>query len=75
MGRAVAIGAASDIAGFALAGVQLRPVSTDSEARVAWSDLGPETTLAILTRVVAAALDAHEDLPHAESPLRVVMPS
>lgn len=75
MGTAVAIGASSEIAGFALAGVRLRPVSTDSQTRAAWSELGPETTLVLLTQAAAAALAADEDLAHAHAPLRVVMPS
>lgn len=70
MGSVVAIGADNEIAGFALAGVEVHPVGDDDAARLVWEALPGDVSLVILTATVARALDAAP-----AGPLRVVMPS
>jgi len=76
MGRVVAIGAPGEIAGFALAGVELRPVVDDETACRAWASLDTEVSLVIVTAGVARALDRQPATSRREPPrpLRVVMP-
>ncbi len=74
VGLAVAIGLPADIAGFALAGVRLRSATSAAQVQAAWAELGPETTLVILTRAAAAALEPELQDPGTVLPLRVVMP-
>ena len=77
MGRVVAIGGEIEIAGFALAGVELHPVADAEAAREAWAALATDVTLVIVTASVARALDVDRATSRPESapPLRVVIPS
>lgn len=69
MGSVVAIGAGNEIAGFALAGVEIRPAADDDAARLVWEALPPAVSLVILTAAAARALAKAPP-----GPLRVVMP-
>ena len=77
MGSVVAVGGANEIAGFALAGVELRPVADDEAARRAWASLAADVSLVIVTASVARALDTDPatSVSVPPKPLRVVMPS
>jgi vacuolar-type H+-ATPase subunit F/Vma7 len=72
MNRIVGIGATHEIEGFALAGVNVIPASTDAEVTAAWAGLGRDVGLVVLSPAAARGLqDRHgsrQDL------LTVVMP-
>ena len=76
MGSVVAIGPDNEIAGFALAGVHLRPACDDEAARRIWSSLERDVALVIVTASVARALDVNPatSTGDAAQPLRIVMP-
>jgi vacuolar-type H+-ATPase subunit F/Vma7 len=57
MSRAVAIGEAAGVAGYALAGVEVRPVDTPAAALDAWEALDRDMQLVLLTPAAADALD------------------
>ena len=57
MSRSVAIGEAARVAGYALAGVDVRPAETPDAALNAWRTLDGETQLVLLTPAAADALD------------------
>jgi vacuolar-type H+-ATPase subunit F/Vma7 len=57
MSRAAAIGEAFRVAGYALAGVEVRPVESPVAALNAWRTLDGDTQLVLLTPAAAAALD------------------
>lgn len=57
MSRAVAIGDHRRLQGFALAGVDVRPVEGSEAALAEWDRLGPDVGLLILTPDVATALE------------------
>ncbi len=57
MSRAVAIGEAARVAGYALAGVEVRPVDTPAATLDAWRTLDRDTQLVLLTPAAANALD------------------
>ena len=57
MSRAVAIGEAARVAGYALAGVEVRPVESPVAALDAWRTLDGDTQLVLLTPAAADALD------------------
>lgn len=57
MSRAVAIGEAARVAGYALAGVEVRPVESPGAALNAWQSLDDDAQLVLLTPAAAAALD------------------
>jgi vacuolar-type H+-ATPase subunit F/Vma7 len=56
MSRAVAIGEAARVAGYALAGVEVSPVESPAAALSAWRALDDDTQLVLLTPAAAAAL-------------------
>lgn len=56
MSRAVAIGEAARVAGYALAGVEIRPVESPVAALNAWRTLEDDTQLVLLTPAAADAL-------------------
>lgn len=66
MSGVVAIGARRRLAGFALAGVEVRDAQTDAEVHRELDALGPDVGLVILTPDAAAALGQrpleHEDV-------------
>ncbi|MEK2478611.1 MULTISPECIES: hypothetical protein [Streptomyces] len=72
MGAVVAIGERARTAGFALAGVQVRPAEEPDRVRMSWRELPADAELVILTPAAAAALGP--DLLKAAGPLTVVMP-
>ncbi len=57
MSRAVAIGEAARVAGYALAGVEVRPVDTPAATLDVWRTLDRDTQLVLLTPAAANALD------------------
>jgi vacuolar-type H+-ATPase subunit F/Vma7 len=57
MSRVVAIGARQRLAGFALAGVEVRDAQTQTDARRELDAIEPDVGLVILTRDAAAALE------------------
>lgn len=72
MTRAAAIGEAARVAGYALAGVEVRPAESAAEAREAWLALDREVSLLVLTPAARAALEQElaqrPDLVHAVLP-------
>lgn len=56
MGRAVAVGPAVRMAGWALAGVEVRVAATAAETRTALDHLPADLTLLLVTEHVAEAL-------------------
>ncbi|MGZ4334749.1 MAG: hypothetical protein ACXVRJ_10830 [Gaiellaceae bacterium] len=57
MSRAAAIGEAARVAGYALAGVEVKPVESPVAALNAWRTLDDDTQLVLLTPAAAEALD------------------
>ncbi|HUY70604.1 MAG TPA: hypothetical protein VMU58_03615 [Gaiellaceae bacterium] len=57
MSRAVAIGESARVAGYALAGVEVRAVEGPVAALDAWRTLDDDTQLVLLTSAAAQALD------------------
>ena len=72
MSRAVAIGDERRLAGYALAGVEVRHASSPAEAQAAWAELAEETSLVLLTQdaydALAAPLGERDDLVWAVVP-------
>lgn len=68
----VAIGDELRIAGYALAGVDTVPASSDDEARAAWRELPDDTVLLLLTpdadRALAELLDERPNIVSAVLP-------
>jgi vacuolar-type H+-ATPase subunit F/Vma7 len=58
MSRAVAIGEAARVAGYALAGVEVRSADSPAAALNAWRTLDDDTQLVLLTAAAAKTLDA-----------------
>ncbi len=56
MGDVAAIGEATRVSGWGLAGVSVLPVGTADEARQAWRELPEEVTLVIVTPEIADAV-------------------
>lgn len=56
-GRVVAIGSAVELAGYALAGVEVIAATEPAAVRRAWSELGDDVALVLLTA------DARRELP------------
>lgn len=73
MSAVAAIGAPSQVAGFALAGALVFPADDDERTVAAWRELPDTVAVVILTETAAAALAA-ADAVHTGSPLTVVMP-
>jgi vacuolar-type H+-ATPase subunit F/Vma7 len=72
MSQIVAIGEAVRVAGYALAGVDVRPVESSAAALDAWRSLDRDTQLVLLT---PAAADAVEGLlTDTEGRIWVVLP-
>ncbi|MFE6685871.1 V-type ATP synthase subunit F [Streptomyces sp. NPDC057743] len=72
MGTVVAIGERTRTAGFALAGVRVRPADDPEQVRAQWREMPPDVALVILTPTAAAALGP--EALDAPEPLTVVMP-
>jgi vacuolar-type H+-ATPase subunit F/Vma7 len=72
MSRAVAIGEAVRVAGYALAGVEVRPAESPGAALNAWRTLDLDTQLVLLTPAAAAALEGL--LTETASRIWVVLP-
>lgn len=72
-GTVVALGEASLVEGYRLAGASVRAVEDATSVLDAWRSLPPGTALVVLTPRAAGALDAQVLGP--EAPLTVVMPS
>ncbi|MGA7688577.1 MAG: hypothetical protein WCA29_05025 [Jiangellales bacterium] len=72
MGRVVAIGPAVQVAGWALAGVDVRPAETPADARTRWTALGDEVSLVI---VAAPMAEAVAGLPSPTGALVAVLPT
>jgi vacuolar-type H+-ATPase subunit F/Vma7 len=72
MTEVAAIGRPSEVAGFALAGVLVRPARSVAEAISAWRSLPETVCVVILTQESARALAEEQTRPRA--PLTVVMP-
>ncbi|MGW4079254.1 V-type ATP synthase subunit F [Streptomyces asiaticus] len=73
MGRVVAVGERTRVAGFVLAGVTVVAAEEPDAVREAWHALPPGTALVILTPAAADALG--QVLVAGTRPLTVVMPS
>lgn len=56
MTRVVAIGAAEQLLGWALAGAEVIEAQGDPQARLAWAELEPDVGLVLLTPAARAAL-------------------
>jgi vacuolar-type H+-ATPase subunit F/Vma7 len=72
MSRVAAIGSASGVAGFALAGVEVHEADTPEAAHDAWNELGEDVGLVVLTP--QAAVDLEQRLPEREDLLWVTLP-
>lgn len=72
MSEVAAIGSASQVAGFALAGARVYPAADDDAVRAAWRALPAPVAVVILTEAAAAALGTERAAPTA--PLTVVLP-
>lgn len=72
MSVVAAIGAQTQVAGFALAGVLVCPADRGEEVEAAWQALPGAVTVVILTDAAARALDADSILQTGR--LTVVMP-
>jgi vacuolar-type H+-ATPase subunit F/Vma7 len=72
MSRAVAIGDERRLAGYALAGAEVRHASSPAEAEAAWAALAEETSLLVLTQeaydALAVSLGERDDLVWAVVP-------
>ncbi|HEV7213031.1 MAG TPA: V-type ATP synthase subunit F [Blastococcus sp.] len=73
MGRVAAIGTASLVQGFALAGVVAMAAETAEEVRHAWGSLAPDVVLVFLTPPAAEALGARIGEP-SSTRLTAVLP-
>jgi vacuolar-type H+-ATPase subunit F/Vma7 len=71
-GPVAAIGEEALLAGYRLAGVQVLPAGTAAQARRCWASLPAGTSLVLLTRTAATAIDDLRDQPRA--PLTAVLP-
>lgn len=56
MSAIIGIGATHELEGFALAGVRIIPAATDEEAILAWSGLGDDVGLVLLSCAAADSL-------------------
>jgi vacuolar-type H+-ATPase subunit F/Vma7 len=75
MGRVVVIGEQARVAGFALAGAEVRRADDADAMRAAWPAGESDVTVVILTPAAAAATDPDLDLPPTPArPLVVVLP-
>ncbi len=75
MGRVVVIGERARVAGFTLAGAEVRQADDADAMRAAWPGGESDVALVILTPAAAAATGTDLDLvPKPTSPLVVVLP-
>ncbi|MBF4764514.1 hypothetical protein ISU07_15380 [Nocardioides islandensis] len=56
MARVAVIGERSRVQGFGLAGAEVRPAAGPAEVRAAWSGLGADVAVVVLTPAAAAVL-------------------
>lgn len=73
MSRVAAIGEVRRVAGFALAGVDVYVAESPEAAHAAWSALGEDVGLVVLTPLAAAGLE--ERLSEREDLLWVTLPA
>ncbi len=73
MSEVAVIGPEAQVAGFALAGAHVYPVTTGDEARAAWHDLPHSVEVVILSEGVAEVIDAEPRT--GTTRLTVVMPA
>lgn len=73
MSRVAAIGTSEAIAGYGLAGAELRPAASEADVRAAWEGLGPDVGLLLLTTASASVLAA--ELAEAPELLWVAIPA
>lgn len=71
MGTVIAVGPAVQVAGWALAGADVRPADTDAQAQQVWDGLPSDVGLLVLTESVARAV---QDRPVPPGALTVVLP-
>jgi len=69
--RVVGIGAELELAGYALAGVEVEAAEDPDSTARAWAELGPDVSLVLLTADAAVALPDRSDRPNV---LCVVLP-
>jgi vacuolar-type H+-ATPase subunit F/Vma7 len=79
MSRVVVLGERLLVEGFALAGAEVVAADSAEAARSAWSALGEDVAVVVLTPAAASALAGAGEAPTAAqagttAPLRVVMP-
>ncbi|MFJ9566152.1 V-type ATP synthase subunit F [Streptomyces fuscichromogenes] len=74
MGTVAAIGARTDVGGFALAGVEVLAAEDPDTVRRVWEGLPGTVGLVILTVSAAETLGAALTEPDPSRPLTVVMP-
>lgn len=67
----IAVGPAVQVAGWALAGADVRPADTEAQAHEVWDGLPNEVSLLVLTEAVARAV---RDRPVPSGALTVVLP-
>jgi hypothetical protein len=72
MSEVAAIGALTQVGGFALAGARIYPADTVEQARAAWGALPDAVAVVILTCSAAEALGTDQAAPQRR--LTVVMP-
>jgi vacuolar-type H+-ATPase subunit F/Vma7 len=75
MGRVVVVGELGRVAGFALAGADVRPAEDEIAVRAAWRAAGERASVVVLTPNAARILASQVDGPPTPSrPLVVVLP-
>lgn len=75
MGAVVVLGEQGRVSGFALAGARVVVAEDADGVRAAWTSLGPDVSVVVLTPGAAAALGPLADgSPAPGKPLCVVMP-
>jgi vacuolar-type H+-ATPase subunit F/Vma7 len=72
MNRVLALGDAHELEGFALVGATVVPARTPDEVRAAWTELGHEVSLLVVTEAAASALA--EELARRDDLLTAVLP-
>ncbi len=73
MSEIAAIGPEAQVAGFAIAGARVYPVTTADEVRAAWHDLPHSVAVVILSPGAAEVIDAGERASSAR--FTVVLPA
>ncbi len=71
MGTVIAVGPAVQVAGWALAGADVRPAETDEQAQQVWGALPSDVSLLVVAESVSRAV---HDRPLPPGALTVVLP-